>query len=117
MSTIVFGETPPVPHKCLTCKRPQWHWNGSAWVCLHCANPNPCVTKYGPDPTGRHCWNCVHLLRDYYHNKTYLKCGLRENTRGAGSDHRASWDACARFEVAHPEFDRAKEEHNATRDM
>src|SRR5260221_3706400 len=110
MSTIVFGETPPVPKKCLTCKRPEWQWNGERWVCLHCANPNPCVTKYGPDPEGRHCWNCVHLLRDDYHSKTYLKCDLRENTRGAGSDHRASWDACARFT---PE----QEGNNAARNM
>ncbi len=97
MNTIVFGETPPVPKKCLTCKQPQWQWNGSAWVCLTCANANPCVTKYGPDWEQRTCKSCAHLIRDYYHGKMYLKCGMRPLTRGAGSDHRASWPACARF--------------------
>jgi hypothetical protein len=34
MSTIVFGETPPAPKKCLTCKHPQWRWFEDRWVCL-----------------------------------------------------------------------------------
>ena len=95
--TIVFGETPPVPKKCLTCKRPQWHWNGEKWLCLTCANVNPCVTKYGLDPQGRICKNCAHLIHDYHRATWYYKCSLRKLTRGAGSDHRASWQACARF--------------------
>src|SRR5258708_36682492 len=72
MSTIVFGETPPVPKKCLTCKQPQWQWNGEKRLCLTCANPNPCVTKYAPAPTARHCWNYVLLLGDYYLKRPYL---------------------------------------------
>ena len=95
--TIVFGETPPVPHKCLTCKRPQWHWNGEKWLCVECNNINPCITQYGPDPQRHTCKNCAHLIRDDYHNKTYRKCELRKLTRGSGSDHLASWPACARF--------------------
>lgn len=95
--TIVFGETPPIPKKCLTCKRPEWSWNGEKWLCLTCANENPCVTKYGIGPAGKQCTKCNHLIRDHYHNQTYLKCEVRGITRGAGSDHRASWPACARF--------------------
>lgn len=59
---------------------------------------NPCMNLYGKGPQGKLCKDCDHLIRDYYHNKTYFKCELRKLTRGAGSDHRANWYACAKFE-------------------
>lgn len=59
---------------------------------------NPCVVLFGPGPEGQKCKTCAHLDRDYYHNKTYLKCDNRNLTRGPGSDHKAHWSACAKYE-------------------
>lgn len=58
---------------------------------------NPCLLVYGPGPEGAICWDCEHLFRRGYHTRHYLKCDLRKETRGAGSDHRARWPACGRF--------------------
>lgn len=58
---------------------------------------NPCVRLYGVDPEGRKCKDCSHLYRKQM-SKVYIKCDLRENTNGPGTDHRAGWTACARFE-------------------
>jgi hypothetical protein len=97
MSTIVFGETPPVPKHCLTCKRPEWRWYHEKWVCLSCWQGNPCIVLYGDGPAHTQCTKCNHLIRERYRGQTYLKCEKRSHTRGSGSDHRASWPACARF--------------------
>ncbi len=59
---------------------------------------NPCSLVFGYGPLGVSCRACVHLLHLDYHAKTYIKCDLRKITHGAGSDHRLSWPACARFE-------------------
>ncbi len=59
---------------------------------------NPCIDAYGKGPEGTCCRTCVHLLRLEYHNKVYIKCELRKITHGAGSDHRAKWDACKRYQ-------------------
>ena len=59
---------------------------------------NPCILLYGAGPWNKECWECSHLYRDRHHDKDYSKCDLRKHTRGAGSDHRRSWPACARFE-------------------
>lgn len=45
------------------------------------------------------CSRCTHLLRQRYHDKTYLKCDLTEISRGVGSDWRAGWIACGKFET------------------
>ncbi len=111
MSTIVFGETPPVPKSCPTCKRPEWRWFEDTWVCLTCTPGNPCLYIYGAGPAYTECRKCIHLIRERYHDQTYLKCEMRKHTRGAGSDHRASWPACARFT---PE---EQETNNAARNM
>lgn len=69
-------------------------WSGNEMP----VSPNPCVRLYGVDPQGRKCKDCKHLIRDYYHRVTYIKCELRKLTRGPGSDHRVRWDACKKFE-------------------
>lgn len=66
-------------------------------------NPNPCVGLYGllvpmqPSDPKRFCKECRLFIRKTGYSKTYLKCGLRDNTNGPGTDHRANWDACGRF--------------------
>jgi hypothetical protein len=59
---------------------------------------NPCITLYGNGPEDARCKDCCHLLRLRYHDKTYIKCEMRKITHGAGSDHRAGWLACGKFE-------------------
>lgn len=72
-----------------------------AWLELAVAETperlNPCVRVFGAGPEGATCKSCEHLLRWDYHNKRYLKCGLRRNTHGAATDHKANWAACARY--------------------
>lgn len=63
------------------------------------AMKNPVIAVYGPDKFGRSCKFCAHLYRKRY-GRVYLKCDLRKDTNGAGSDHRANWPACARYERA-----------------
>lgn len=59
---------------------------------------NSCIDLYGKGPEDTCCRTCVHLLRLGYHDQVYLKCELRKITHGAGSDHRAKWDACKRYQ-------------------
>jgi hypothetical protein len=59
--------------------------------------PNPCVRAYGRGPEGVSCRYCKHLQRKRCSKKTYLKCELRANTNGPGTDHKAGWNACAKF--------------------
>lgn len=100
MAAIAFGATPPIPRKCLTCKRPAWEWDrvNATWVCLTCTPRNPLEIKYGPGPAEARCGGCAHLLRLRYHGALYRKCDLRKITHGPKSDHKATWPACARFE-------------------
>lgn len=63
--------------------------------------PNPCVRQFGSGPEGETCRNCQLLLRKSM-SKTYLKCALRKNTSGPATDHRAGWNACAKFELNKP---------------
>lgn len=58
---------------------------------------NPCVRLYGKGPDGETCQHCSYLYRKQM-SKCYLKCALRENTSGPGTDHRARWPACSKFE-------------------
>ncbi len=46
---------------------------------------------------GKICGDCVHLLRVSY-SKTYIKCGLGPQSHGPGTDWRARWPACGRFD-------------------
>lgn len=59
---------------------------------------NPLVRVYGPGPEGATCSDCVHLYAKEFAGR-YLKCDLRVDTNGAGSDHRAGWRACGRYEA------------------
>ena len=54
----------------------------------------------GGGPAGKRCAECKHRVAVVWHNRTYQKCGLmREHwTHGAGSDIRAAWSACRRFD-------------------
>jgi hypothetical protein len=68
-------------------------WSGQSVV----QNANPCVNLYGAGPDGRLCKDCSHFFA-VLADKTYLKCDQRKITHGAGSDHRARWSACKKFE-------------------
>ena len=66
---------------------------------------NPCLALYGQGPEGKTCKGCKHL---YYQGGvgvagSYLKCAMRKNTRGPGTDHKASWPACGKYEVERTE--------------
>ena len=63
---------------------------------------NPCVRAYGPGPQGATCKYCKHLYRKHY-SKTYIKCRLRDDTNGPGTDHKAGWSACAKYEAIQQE--------------
>jgi len=55
---------------------------------------NPMVRTFGSWPAGETCRYCALL----FHNGRYLKCRLRKFTNGPGTDHRAGWNACAKFQ-------------------
>lgn len=71
-------------------------WNGKEIGEVPGKGENPMLV-YGRTE-GETCRNCSHLRQDWHNGKTYLKCDLRKLTRGAGSDHRAHWPACRKFE-------------------
>lgn len=59
---------------------------------------NPLLRIYGPGPVGATCRTCVHLYALPGVQGHYLKCDLRRLTHGPSSDHRAKWQACAKYE-------------------
>jgi hypothetical protein len=59
---------------------------------------NPLIPIYGPGPEGATCRTCIHLYALGGVAGHYLKCDLRKLTHGPGSDHRAKWPACGRYE-------------------
>lgn len=59
---------------------------------------NPCLALYGQGPEGKTCKTCIHLFVQGGTSGRYLKCDLRKNTRGPGTDHRAGWMACRKYE-------------------
>lgn len=52
----------------------------------------------GSGPAGMTCGDCKHAWKRHNGAKKYWKCGLVKPTRGAGTDIRLKWAACARFE-------------------
>lgn len=44
------------------------------------------------------CGGCAHRVLRQWHNRTWPKCDLLPLTHGAGSDCRAHWPACDRWE-------------------
>lgn len=61
-------------------------------------NLNPCVRLYGLGPVEFRCKHCRLLFKHQPAIKSFFKCELRNLTHGPGSDHRANWPACGRFE-------------------
>ena len=43
------------------------------------------------------CKDCIHLIR-YKMGASWLKCDLTIQTGGKGTDWRANWQACGKFE-------------------
>lgn len=58
---------------------------------------NPLIPAYGPGPEGKICKNCTHFFRKQL-SRVYRKCDLRKHTNGPGSDHKANWPACGKYE-------------------
>ena len=58
---------------------------------------NPCLSLYGQGPKDKICKDCIHLIRSGGHSNYFLKCSLRKNTNGHGTDHKASWSACGKY--------------------
>lgn len=56
------------------------------------------AARPGSGPAGETCKTCRHFRRVKHHDKTYLKCNLVEWTHGAGTDIKASAEACRRWE-------------------
>lgn len=73
-------------------------WNNEPLGVRTGKGENPMLAK-GYGPAGKHCGDCKHLKRELYKSKTYLKCELYGHTRGSGSDFRAKWPACRKFEA------------------
>lgn len=58
---------------------------------------NPLIKFFGKGPDNEKCKSCVHFYRKKF-SKTYFKCALRGDTAGPGTDHRANWPSCAKFQ-------------------
>lgn len=58
---------------------------------------NPMRLKLGAGPDDKRCKHCAHFIRKEY-AKTYFKCAFRGDTNGPGTDHRANWPTCVKFE-------------------
>ena len=58
---------------------------------------NPLIALYGPGQDGKKCKPCTHLYRKKY-SKVYIKCDLRKDTNGPGTDHKANFPACGKYE-------------------
>jgi ribosomal protein L37AE/L43A len=83
--------------------KPLLDWDGNEMpIKKPIESSNPMVRAYDRGPEGTKCKDCKFLLRDKYHDYTYLKCEKRGITRGSGTDHRAKWEACGKFEQAEP---------------
>jgi hypothetical protein len=56
--------------------------------------------RCGDGPAGETCGTCKHIVRVHHNNGKYLKCGLAKAgwTHGAGSDIKARWAACEKWE-------------------
>jgi hypothetical protein len=60
-------------------------------------NINPCIAAFGKGPEGTRCKKCVHFIRKHY-GGVYFKCALRGDTNGPGTDHRANWPTCGKYQ-------------------
>lgn len=53
----------------------------------------------GTGPVGETCRTCCHAYKQGYHDRSYWKCGLVEETRGSGTDIRLKWLACRQWDA------------------
>ena|ERR1041385_1798580 len=98
MNTLFNFEDQPQEHK------PLVDWSGKEIpIKKPIESDNPMVVAHGKGIVGKKCRDCKFLIRLYHHNQTYLKCEKRGITHGKGTDHRAKWEACSKFEQAEPE--------------
>lgn len=67
-------------------------------VIPHSFGANATPAPVGSGPAGETCGSCRWLVRREYREKRYLKCGLVEESRGAGTDIRAKWAACRQWQ-------------------
>lgn len=58
---------------------------------------NPMISIHGRYVFFAKCRDCVELELQRHHSKNYYKCRKRGMSRGQGTDHRLSWDACRLF--------------------
>lgn len=56
------------------------------------------------------CGDCVEAIRMDYHNRSYWKCKLAGDTRGAATDLRLWWPACTEFRITEEAHARAMEQ-------
>lgn len=56
---------------------------------------NPCIKLHGTGPDDKRCKHCALC---YQHRGKYFKCELRRTTRGPGTDHKANWPTCGKFQ-------------------
>lgn len=61
-------------------------------------NVNPCIKGHGHGPEGTRCKTCAYFERKHVRGKVYFKCELRGDTNGTGTDHRANWPTCGRYQ-------------------
>ena len=84
--------------------KPLKDWSGNEMpVCKPIESDNPMVRAHDRGPEGKKCKDCAFLIRYKYRSKTYLKCEKRGITHGAGTDHKAKFEACKKFEQEEPE--------------
>lgn len=62
---------------------------------------NPMVRAQGKGPQEYKCKHCKFLFRKTY-SKTYFKCSFRGDTNGPGTDHKANWPTCGKFQLTSP---------------
>ena len=58
---------------------------------------------YGPDPEGRICGDCDHLIRSTPGNRSFFKCILYGQSSGESTDWRCRWQACMMINREKPE--------------
>lgn len=58
---------------------------------------NPCLEVFRKGPDGATCKKCQHLRRKSYAG-TFIKCAMRPDTNGPGTDHRVHWQACGKYQ-------------------
>jgi len=58
---------------------------------------NPMIKHWGKGPEDKRCKNCKFCYSKSY-SKTYYKCEFRGDTNGPGTDHRANWPTCGKFQ-------------------